>query len=104
MQTREGERKITENEVKNIVVEAIQDYKRDLEKLRDNKLDKTINECDKTIELFLKNIDNYSINEEYLNFLKLSCKLEKIKDEVRKLDNVVGRLIKSLKLFIKMYD
>ena len=99
-----GVMKITEDEVKGIVIERIQDYKADLGKLKGNKLDKAINECDKTIELFLKNIENYSIDEEYINFLKLLCKLEKIKDEVNKLNDINRKLIEDLKIFLKIYD
>ena len=90
--------------MKDIVIETIQDYKRDLEKLKDSKLDKIINECDKFIDMFAKNIDDYCIDDEYENFLILSCKLEKIKNEINKIDDAVSRLSEGLELFLKIYD
>ena len=90
--------------MKDIVVERIQDYKRDLEKIKKNKLDKTINEFDKFIDIFTENINDYNIYEEYENFLILSCKLEKIKNEVNKIDNAVSRLSEGLEIFLKIYD
>ena len=90
--------------MKDIVIERIQDYKRDLEKLKDSKLDKVINECDKVLEIFTKNIDDYSIDEEFESLLILACRLERIKNEVNKLDDVVSRLSEGLEIFLKIYD
>ena len=90
--------------MKDIVVERVEYYKRELEKIKENELNKTINECIKTIDIFAKNINNYSINEEYESFLILACKLEKIKNEVNKIDDVISRLSEGLEIFLKIYD
>ena len=90
--------------MEDIVVESLQYYKCELEKVKKNRLDKTINECEKTIELIIKNIDDYSIDKEFESLLILVCKIEKIKDEVNKLDDVVSRLAIDLEMLLKIYD
>ena len=91
--------------MKDIVIERIEYYKSDLEKLKDNKLDKAINECEKVIDLILKDINNYDIDKEYEKLLILSCKLENVKNEVDKLNNIItSKLIEDLKIFLKIYD
>ena len=93
--------------MKDIIVERIEFYKCELEEIKENKLNKlnkTINECDKVIDIFAKNINNYSINEEYESFLILACKLEKIKNEINKLNSDINSLVEGLELFLKIYD
>ena len=90
--------------MKDVVIERIEFYKCELEKIKENKLNKTINECVKVIDIFVKNINNYSINEEYESLLILACKLEKVKNEINKLNNDINRLTEGLELFLKIYD
>ena len=90
--------------MKDIVIERIQDYKCELEKIKENKLDKTINECDKVLEIFVKSIDEYSIDEEFESLLIIACKLERIKNEASKLDDAVSKLVEDLEIFLKIYD
>ena len=90
--------------MKDIVIETIQDYRCDLEKIKKNKLDKTINECDKAIDTLLKNIDDYNIDREYEKFLLFLCKLEKVKNEVGRLNYIINSLTNDLEIFLKIYD
>jgi len=90
--------------VKDIIIERIQDCKNDLEKIKGNRLNKVINECDKFIDIFAENINDYCIDDEYMNFLILMCKLEKVKGEVNRVGNIVNKLIEDLRIFLKIYD
>ena len=40
--------------MKDIVVESVEYYKKELEKIKENELNKTINDCIKTIDIFAK--------------------------------------------------
>ena len=93
--------------MKDIIVERIEFYKYELEEIKENKLNKlnkVINECDKIIDIFMENINDYCIDDEYENFLILSCKLEKIRNEINKLNNDINGLTEGLELFLKIYD